>query len=116
MGCHDFFKYTREWLDNYINKFPQEHGMHLIRPHIFSYVQFLRVVFNLIYDGRNFIPPFPALMLRDLKDMEKVFTIEAEAKNCEALAAFSMPIVISFSFLIFQCVLWVHIFPLPFPF
>lgn len=56
--------------------------MHLIRFNIFVYVQIPWVVLNLIHDGTNFIPSFPTLILKDLKDVEEVFTTEAEAKNC----------------------------------
>jgi len=48
---------------NYISQFPQDSGMHLVRPHRFTYVQVPQVVMNLIFShsGRDFAPPIHVL-------------------------------------------------------
>jgi len=47
-----------EWLDNYMNQFPQDSGMHLIRSHRLMYIQVPQVVPKLDFpcSGRGFAP------------------------------------------------------------
>ncbi|KAK4808571.1 hypothetical protein QYF61_009874 [Mycteria americana] len=57
------FQISRRVAGNYINQFPQDSGMHLVRSHRLMYVQVPQGVSNLIfsYSERDFAPPVPAL-------------------------------------------------------
>ncbi|KAK4806815.1 hypothetical protein QYF61_005611 [Mycteria americana] len=71
-------RYDGVWLGNYICQFPQDPGVHLLESNGLVYLQVPQVVSNLnfSYEGRDFVPPVPALRFGDLRDVGREITTE----------------------------------------
>jgi len=108
------FKCHGEWFGNYINWFPQNSGMHLVRSHrLMCMFRFLRWSWTwLSYSGRDFAPPVPALQSIHLRGVGREDGSEDWGKNVVEYLVFLLVRFYQFASLAYQE--WYSFFDLPF--